>query len=101
MTNPSVDVVSSDNTNPQNQQKSQLNRVVFFCSAAIIVFFSLYTMLFNDSASMILDNVLNWVSNTFGWYYFFAAGVYIIFVLFLACSRYGDIKLGPKHSQRV
>ncbi len=99
MTNPSVDVVSSDNTNSQNQQKSQLNRVVFFCSAAIIVFFSLYTMLFNDSASMILDNVLNWVSNTFGWYYFFAASVYIIFVLFLACSRYGDIKLGPKHSQ--
>ncbi len=90
---------SSNSASLQTKQKSQLNRVVFFCSAAIIVFFSLYTMLFNDSASMILDSVLDWVSNTFGWYYFFAASVYIIFVLFLACSRYGDIKLGPKHSQ--
>lgn len=77
----------------------RLNRTVFACSAVIIVFFSLYTMLFNDSASAILDGVLAWVSTTFGWYYFFAASVYIIFVLFIACSRYGNIKLGPKHSQ--
>lgn len=76
-----------------------LNRTVFICSAVIIVFFSLYTMMFNDSASAILDGVLAWVSTTFGWYYFFAASVYIIFVLFIACSRYGNIKLGPKHSQ--
>ncbi|WP_114800092.1 choline BCCT transporter BetT [Moraxella canis] len=80
-------------------QGSRLNRTVFFLSAAIIIFFSIYTMLFNDSASVILDSVLAWVSTTFGWYYFFAASAYIMFVLILACSRYGSIKLGPKHSQ--
>lgn len=77
----------------------RLNKMVFFTSSAIILFFSLYTILFNDSASTILDMTLNWVSHTFGWYYFFTASVCIIFVLFLAFSRYGDIKLGPKHSQ--
>lgn len=97
-TNSSYDVKAND-TKPALQPASTLNRVVFFCSAAIIVFFSLYTMLFNDSAALILDTTLDWVSNTFGSYYFFAASVYIIFVLFIACSRYGDIKLGPKHSQ--
>ncbi|OPH39200.1 choline BCCT transporter BetT [Moraxella equi] len=85
-----------EDTKPED---GRLNRTVFACSAVIIVFFSLYTMLFNDSASAILDGVLAWVSTTFGWYYFFAASVYIIFVLFIACSRYGNIKLGPKHSQ--
>lgn len=62
-------------------QGSRLNRTVFFLSAAIIIFFSIYTMLFNDSASAILDSVLAWVSTTFGWYYFFAASAYIMFVL--------------------
>lgn len=80
------------------QPASELNRVVFFVSAAIIVFFSLYTILFNQSAAFILDTVLAWVSQNFGWYYFFTASFCIIFVLFLACSRYGDIKLGPKHA---
>lgn len=80
------------------QPTSDLNRSVFFVSATIIVFFSLYTILFNQSASQILDTVLNWVSHTFGWYYFFTASLCIIFVLFLAFSRYGDVKLGPKHS---
>ncbi|MFB2537723.1 MULTISPECIES: choline BCCT transporter BetT [unclassified Acinetobacter] len=79
--------------------KDRLNKAVFFISAAIIIFFSLFTILFNDTASHILDTVLAWVSNTFGWYYLFAASVYIMFVLFVAFSRYGDIKLGPKHSQ--
>ncbi|ELA09560.1 choline transport protein BetT [Moraxella macacae 0408225] len=78
---------------------TKLNKAVFYLSAAIIVFFSFYTILFNQSASLILDTVLGWVSHTFGWYYFFAASVCIIFVLFLAFSRYGDIKLGPKHSR--
>ncbi len=80
------------------QPTSELNKGVFFVSAAIIVFFSLYTMLFNQSASAILDSVLGWVSHTFGWYYFFTASLCIIFVLFIACSRYGDVKLGPKHA---
>lgn len=78
--------------------KSRLNKAVFFSSSAIIVFFSLYTIFFNNTASAILDTVLSWVSHTFGWYYFFTASSCIVFVLFLAFSRYGDIKLGPKHS---
>ncbi|WP_019519504.1 choline BCCT transporter BetT [Faucicola boevrei] len=80
------------------QPTSDLNHSVFFVSATIIVFFSLYTILFNQTASQILDTVLNWVTHTFGWYYFFTTSLCIIFVLFIACSRYGDIKLGPKHS---
>ncbi|MDO4427480.1 MAG: choline BCCT transporter BetT [Moraxella sp.] len=79
--------------------KSRLNKAVFFSSSAIIIFFSLYTIFFNHTASTILDAMLRWVSHTFGWYYFFTASVCIVFVLFLAFSRYGDVKLGPKHSQ--
>lgn len=79
--------------------KDRLNRVVFYVSALIILIFSLTTILFNEFANHILSAVLGWVSATFSWYYLLAATLYMVFVIFIACSRYGNIKLGPKHSK--
>ena len=79
--------------------KDRLNGVVFYISALIILIFSLTTILFNDFANRTLNTVLAWVSSTFSWYYLLAATLYMVFVIFIACSRYGNIKLGPKHSK--
>lgn len=81
------------------QTTDSLNKVVFFLSATLIVLFSLVTILFNDQANQVITQILNWVSQTFSWYYLLAATLYLVFVLFIALSRYGDIKLGPKHSK--
>lgn len=81
------------------QEKDHLNRVVFYVSALIILIFSLTTIFFNDFANHVLNTVLAWVSSVFSWYYLLAATLYLVFVIFIACSRYGDIKLGPKHSK--
>src|SRR5690606_32836198 len=35
----------------------------------------------------------------FGWFYILAVAVFLIFVLFLMMSRYGDVKLGPDESE--
>mgnify|MGYP003408389407 len=79
--------------------KDRLNGVVFYISALIILIFSITTILFNDFANRTLNTVLAWVSSTFSWYYLLAATLYMVFVIFIACSRYGNIKLGPKHSK--
>lgn len=42
---------------------------------------------------------LDWVSKTFGWYYLLAATLYIVFVVCIACSRFGSVKLGPEQSK--
>lgn len=81
------------------QTTDSLNKVVFFLSATLILLFSLVTILFNDHANQLITQILNWVSRTFSWYYLLAATLYLVFVLFIALSRYGDIKLGPKHSK--
>ncbi|UNW10920.1 choline transporter [Acinetobacter indicus] len=81
------------------QTTDSLNKVVFFLSATLILLFSLVTILFNDQANQLITHILNWVSRTFSWYYLLAATLYLVFVLFIALSRYGDIKLGPKHSK--
>ncbi|PLR40193.1 high-affinity choline transporter BetT [Chimaeribacter coloradensis] len=80
-------------------QADRLNPVVFFTSAGLILAFSLMTIFFTAESGRWIIATLNWVSATFGWYYLLAATLYIVFVIFIACSRYGDIKLGPEQSK--
>lgn len=80
-------------------QRDRLNPVVFYTSAGLILTFSLMTMLFNKEANAWITHALNWVSATFGWYYLLAATLYIVFVIFIASSRFGSIKLGPEQSK--
>lgn len=80
-------------------QKDKLNSVVFFASATLILAFSFFTILMTDTANAWIIKTLGWVSKTFGWYYLLAATLYIVFVIFVATSRFGNIKLGPEQSK--
>ncbi|WP_422197408.1 choline transporter [Acinetobacter sp.] len=83
----------------KEEMQDGLNKVVFYFSATLILLFSIITILFNEQANQVIINILNWVSRTFSWYYLLAATLYLVFIVFIACSRYGEIKLGPKHSK--
>lgn len=52
-----------------------------------------------ETANQWIVATLGWVSKTFGWYYLLAATLYIVFVIFVATSRFGNIKLGPEQSK--
>nr|WP_198009044.1 choline BCCT transporter BetT [Saccharomonospora saliphila] len=75
-----------------------LKRAVFFGSATLIVALSLWAIITPDGASNAIGTAVSWISSGFGWYYFLAATLYLVFVLFVALSRYGKVKLGPQHS---
>ncbi|ORM72313.1 high-affinity choline transporter BetT [Pantoea wallisii] len=85
--------------NPPASEKDRINPVVFYTSAGLILTFSLVTILYSDLAASWIQTAVNWVSTTFGWYYMLAATLYIVFVVYMACSRYGAIKLGPEQSK--
>ncbi len=85
--------------NPPNEDRDKLNSVVFFISAALILAFSMMTILYSDQMARWILIAVNWVSATFGWYYMLAATLYVVFVIFMACSRFGSIKLGPEQSK--
>ncbi|MDT3410600.1 MULTISPECIES: choline transporter [Kosakonia] len=85
--------------NPPASEKDRINPVVFYTSAGLILTFSLVTILYSDLAAAWIQTTVNWVSSTFGWYYMLAATLYIVFVVYMACSRYGAIKLGPEQSK--
>ncbi len=84
---------------PEVETRDRLNPTVFFGSSILIVLFALWTMFFTETAEGAINTVLGWVSNTFGWYYFVTVVAYLVFVIVIASSRFGDIRLGPDHSR--
>ncbi|TPG63429.1 choline transporter [Ewingella americana] len=82
-----------------DKPRDELNKVVFFTSAGLILAFTLMSIFYTELSGKWLSHSLNWVSATFGWYYMLAATLYIVFVVFIACSRFGSIKLGPEQSK--
>ncbi|RZS43048.1 choline/glycine/proline betaine transport protein [Herbihabitans rhizosphaerae] len=77
----------------------RINRFVFYGSSALIIAISLWAIISPTGAESALGTAVGWVSQGLGWYYFVAATVFLGFVVFLAVSRYGKIKLGPQHAK--
>ncbi|SDL43142.1 choline/glycine/proline betaine transport protein [Modicisalibacter muralis] len=76
-----------------------INPPVFFGSAIVILGFVVFTVISPETAGNLFGHVQTWIIDTLGWFYLLAMGVYLLFSLYLALSRYGEIKLGPDHSE--
>lgn len=68
--------------------------VVFGVTAVIAVAFLLWGFLNTDSLATASDSALSWVMNNTGWLFVLTASGFVVFVLWLAVSRYGNIPLG-------
>ena len=78
--------------------RDRINPTVFYGSALGIIVFAVWTMFFTAPATEVINAILGWIANTFGWFYFVAVTSYLVFVVYIAFSRYGNLKLGPAHS---
>ncbi|MFU8816958.1 MAG: BCCT family transporter, partial [Pseudomonadales bacterium] len=83
------------NQSPPTASGHALNLPTFLCSAAAIVAFTVWTLAAAESAAEWIDAVLTWVSATFGWFYVGAVAAYLGFVVAVAVSPFGRIRLGP------
>jgi choline/glycine/proline betaine transport protein len=84
---------------PGPRPRMQVNPPVFFVSAALILAFVLFGALFPEQAGRTFDLLQAGIVRDFGWFYIVAVAMFLIFVLFLMMSRYGDVKLGPDESE--
>ena len=79
--------------------KKTLHPPVFFTSAAFILTIVAFTMLAPEVAQDMFGAIQAWILENASWFYVLAVAIILLAVVFLAVSRYGDIKLGPDHSQ--
>ncbi|ABS64211.1 choline/carnitine/betaine transporter [Parvibaculum lavamentivorans DS-1] len=80
-------------------REDRINPAVFYTSAVGIALFAIWTMFFIDSANFVINSVLAWISDVFGWFYFVAVVLYLVFVIGIGLSRFGKVRLGPDHAR--
>jgi glycine betaine transporter len=67
---------------------------VFWVTVAISAAFCLWGVFALDSFSSVLAAVVGWITSGLGWVYMLITTFFLVFVIYLAFSRYGKIKLG-------
>lgn len=76
-----------------------LNPVVFFTASALIFLLVAFTALFPEIAEKQFSIIQTGIMSNASWFYVFAVAIILIGVVCVGMSRYGDIKLGPDHSE--
>ncbi|PJJ53669.1 choline/carnitine/betaine transport [Mumia flava] len=79
---------------PGTGQERPVDRVVFGITAVLSVGFVVWGIAATDSLTTVADEAQSWVIGRTGWLYVVAASYFVVFVIWLAASRYGRIPLG-------
>jgi glycine betaine transporter len=78
----------------QRSTGSTIDRGVFGIAFAISAVFVLWGVFFTDNLAAVASAVLGFLIADFGWVFILSTFAFLIFVVFLAFSRYGRIRLG-------
>jgi choline/carnitine/betaine transport len=78
----------------RRNQKLTLDKVTFGITGAIAVAFVVWGFVGRDSLSESSKGALNWVMEYTGWLFMVLASLFVVFVLWLALGKFGNIPLG-------
>lgn len=95
----SYNVGSSKPYLPGSVESPRINWPVFLISAAGVLAVTLYAGLGKESAAEQLATVTGWIATNLGWFYILTSTIVVGFVLWVAFSKAGTIRLGPDHSR--
>ena len=73
---------------------TRVNRPVFIASALLIVGFIIFGSLFGELAGEVFNQLQSFITHRFRWLFIILMNVTVVFSLYIALSRYGDIRLG-------
>ncbi len=76
-----------------------INRPVLIGAGVVIAAVTAFSLISPSTAESAFAATVGWTTRWFGWFYIALGSVVLAFVLFLAVSRYGRIRLGPEHSR--
>ncbi|WP_068257598.1 BCCT family transporter [Janibacter corallicola] len=75
-------------------EKFPLDKIVFGVTAVLSLAFVLWGVISTSSLSTASASGLDWVVTNTGWLFALAATAFVVFVIWLAASHYGNIPLG-------
>jgi choline/glycine/proline betaine transport protein len=76
---------------------------IFFASAAVAILFVVMTIAFTDTVDEVFSTASNWIMTNLGWFYILGVTTFLLFLVGIALTRYGRVRLGgdderPEHS---
>ena len=71
-----------------------VDSLVFWPSALIIVAFIAVTLIVGEPMNKVFSNIQSSISSFGGWFFVLSVNIFLFFVLYIAFSRYGKIRLG-------
>ena len=78
----------------QRPTENRIDPTVFYVSLFIVLAFVAWGVLFTDNISTVTGAILTYLMTNFGWVFILSTLGFLIFMLYLAFSRYGSIRLG-------
>lgn len=88
--------MSSASLTKPSAEKVRVNSMVFYTSALLILLLTALLIAVPEAAGRMLGIAQSWLTHTFGWYYMLVICAYLVFVIGLAFSNFGKLKLGGK-----
>ncbi|MFD6857298.1 BCCT family transporter [Rhodococcus sp. NPDC060090] len=76
---------------------------IFFASAAVAILFVVVTIAFTGTVDEIFSTASTWIMTNLGWFYILGVTTFLLFLVGIAFTRYGRVRLGgdderPEHS---
>ncbi|WBY02703.1 choline BCCT transporter BetT [Ramlibacter tataouinensis] len=78
---------------------ARINWPVLGVSSVVILAFSIWAILDPGHARATMKAAVGWIATNLGWYYVLTMTLVTGFVLWVALSREGDVRIGPDHSR--
>lgn len=82
-----------------NSERTSTILLPVFIPAVIVTLLLVIGTISNpELAGELFSNTLSYVTRTFGWFYMLCVAIFLVFIVMIALSSWGSIKLGPDHS---
>ena len=85
----------ADSSASEKQSSWQMvDKQVFVIAGVVCLLVIISTLLFPAQAADVIAGLFSGMTTNFGWFYMLLMAIFVAFALFLAFSRYGNVKLG-------
>ena len=77
----------------------EVNGPVFFSSVIIIILSIALTLIFKDGAESFFADLQNQVASKADWFFIMSINIFLIFLVYLALSKFGNLKIGGQNAK--
>jgi choline/glycine/proline betaine transport protein len=76
-----------------------VNGPVFFTSAITIIIIIVLTLMFKEGAQEAFTATQDFVANSAGWFFILSVNIFLIFMIYLAFSKFGQLRIGGQSAK--